>query len=100
MIGSLIQWLDHVAPLVFWTCAATLVVIDTAAVAAVMSTKSRALVNRWTGTVLAANAFLLGAGVGIPATMFAAKMVVSTFAPSTPMTFAKDAEANATTQPR
>ena len=93
MLASIVQWLDRVGPLVFWSCAVTLIAVDTAAVAAVMSTRSRALVNRWTGTVLAVNAFLLGAGVGIPATAFAAKMVVRNFAPSTMLTFAKDADA-------
>jgi hypothetical protein len=95
MLASLIQWLDRVGPLVFWTCFTAIVVVDTAAVAAVMTTKSRALVNRWTGAVLAVNAFLLGAGVGIPATMYAAKMAVSAFAPSSMVMFAKDADATA-----
>lgn len=92
MLASLVQWLDRVGPLVFWSCAALLVTVDTAAVAAVMSTRSRALVNRWTGTVLAINALLLGAGVGIPAAAFAAKTAVRTFAPASFVTFAKDAE--------
>ena len=82
MLASVVEWLDRIGPLVFWTCAATLVAVDSAIVAAVMSTKSRALVNRWTGTVVAINVFLLSAGVGIPAAAFAAKMVVRAVAPS------------------
>ena len=91
-MASLVQWLDRIGPLVFWTCAATLVAVDTAAVAAVVSTRSRALVNRWTGVVLAINAVLLGAGVGVPATAFAARMVVRAVSPSAMVLFAKDAE--------
>jgi len=93
MLASVIQWIDRVAPLVFWSCAIALIVVDSAAVAAVISTKSRALVNRWTGTVLAVNAFLLGAGVGIPATMYAARYVVNAFSPATSVTFSTDVDA-------
>lgn len=92
MLASLVQWLDRIGPLVFWTCAALLVAVNTAAVAAVVSTRSRTLVNRWTGTVLALNAFLLGAGVGIPATAFAAKMVVRAVSPSSMLSITKDVE--------
>ena len=92
MLASLVQWLDRIGPLVFWTCTVTLVAVDTAAVAAVASTKSRALVNRWTGIVLAINVALLSAGVGIPATAFATKMVVRALAPSMTINLTKDAE--------
>jgi hypothetical protein len=61
---------------------ATLAVIDLLAIAAVAQTRSRELVNRWTGRILAANMMLLGAGLGVPAASFVAKSVVVTLAPS------------------
>jgi hypothetical protein len=84
MLDAFIAWLDRVGPLVFWTCAIAVVTLDAAAVAAVIGTKSRELVNRWTGTVLAANLLLLGIGVGVPGAMYVAKVVVSAVAPTTP----------------
>ena len=64
MLESVVSWLDQLSSQVFWTSAMALVAIDLVAVAAVMQTRSRALVNRWTGPVLAANLLLLGAGTG------------------------------------
>jgi len=61
---------------------AALAVIDLLAIAAVAQTRSRELVNRWTGRILAANMMLLGAGLGVPAASFVAKSVVVTLAPS------------------
>jgi hypothetical protein len=83
MFDAVIAWLDRVGPAIFWTCAIALVALDTAAVATVIGTKSRELVNRWTGTVLAANLLLLGVGVGVPGMMYVAKVVVSAVAPTT-----------------
>jgi hypothetical protein len=91
MLDSVVAWLDQVGTQVFWTCAATLVLVDAAALAVVMLTRSRALVNRWTGPVLAANLFLLGAGVGVPVVAFTAKLVASALSPSLSAQQAKDA---------
>ena len=94
MFDAVIAWLDRVGPLVFWTCTVALVTLDTAALATVISTKSRALVNRWTGTVLAANLLLAGAGVGIPGAMYLLKLAVRTVAPSvSPFSTVKDQDA-------
>jgi len=96
MFAAVIEWLDRAAPLVFWTCAIALVALDTAAVATVVATKSRELVNRWTGTVLAANVLLIGVGVGVPGVMYCAKIAVSAVAPTASLlTVAKDADAKA-----
>lgn len=92
MLGSFVQWLDRVGPLVFWTCTIAIVTLDTAAAAAVIGTRSRELVNRWTGTVLALNVAFLGAGIGVPAAMWATKMAVQTFAPSATISITSDAE--------
>ena len=83
MFDAVIAWLDRVGPLIFWTCTIALVTLDAAAVAAVIGTKSRELVNRWTGTVLAANVLLIGVGVGVPSVMYVAKVALSAVAPTT-----------------
>ncbi len=82
MLDAFVAWLDRVGPLVFWTCTIALIAVDTTAAAAVMTTKSRALVNRWTGAVLAANLGLIGVGVGVPTALYVTKMAVQTFAPT------------------
>ncbi len=82
MLETTVLWLDQVSAEVFWTCAAGLVLIDLAAVAVVMATRSRALVNRWTGRVLAANLLLLGAGLGVPAAAFTLKLAAKAVFPS------------------
>jgi len=90
MLGSLVQWLDRVGPMVFWSCAIAIVVVDAAAAAVVISTKSRDLVNRWTSAVLGVNLFLLGTGVAVPAAMWATKVAVQTIAPSAMITISQD----------
>lgn len=82
MPDSIVLWLDQVSSQVFWACAAGLVLIDVAAVAVVMATRSRALVDRWTGRVLAANLLLLGAGLGVPAAAFTMKLAAKAVFPS------------------
>ena len=82
MLDSIVQTFDQIGWWTFWTCMATLAVIDLLAIAAVAQTRSRELVNRWTGRILAANMMLLGAGLGVPAASFVAKSVVVTLAPS------------------
>jgi hypothetical protein len=82
MPDAIIPWLDQIRSTVFWLCAAGLVAVDLGAAAVVMATRSRALVNRWTGPVLAVNLVLLGVGVGVPVVAFAAKAVASALAPA------------------
>lgn len=82
MLESVVLWLDQVSSGVFWTCAAGLVLIDLTAVAVVMATRSRELVNRWTGRVLAANLLLLGAGLGVPAAAYTFKIAATALMPS------------------
>ena len=82
MLDSVVLWLDQVSSQAFWASATALVAIDLVAVLVVMQTRSRALVDRWTGPVLAANLLLLGAGLGVPAVALAAKAVANSVAPS------------------
>jgi hypothetical protein len=82
MLDSIIQAFDQIGSWTFWTCLAALAVIDLVAIATVAQTRSRELVNRWTGRIVGANLMLLGAGLGVPAASFVAKSVVVTLAPS------------------
>lgn len=63
---SLIDWLSSVSNFVFRTAAMLFVVVNAGAAAMVVSTRSRALVQRWTSPWLAVNLLLLGAGAGVP----------------------------------
>lgn len=94
MLETTVLWLDQVSAEVFWTCAAGLVLIDLTAMAVVMATRSRELVNRWTGRVLAANLLLLGAGLGVPAAAFTAKLAARAVLP------VLSASASTATQPK
>ena len=84
MLVSFVQWLDAAAPVVLWSCVALLVAVDAAAVLTVVSTKSRELVNRWTGPVLVVNALLLGVGTVIPVAMRVTSTAVVAVMPSLP----------------
>lgn len=84
MLASFVQWLDATAAVVFWGCVGLLVVVDGAAVLAVVVTKSRQLVNTWTGPVLVANALLLGAGTVVPVAMRVTSAAVVAVMPSLP----------------
>ena len=70
MLDTIVLWLDQIGSEVFWGSVVALVLVDVAAMAVVMQTRSRAIVNRWTGRVLAVNLLLLGAGLGVPAAAF------------------------------
>lgn len=82
MLETTVLWLDQVSAEVFWACAAGLVLIDLAAVAVVLQTRSREVVNRWTSRVLAANLLLLGAGLGVPAVAYTAKLAATALLPT------------------
>lgn len=84
MLASFVAWLDATAPVVLWTCVALLVVVDAAAVLTVATTKSRELVNKWTGPVLVVNALLLGTGTVVPLAMRVTSAAVVAVAPSLP----------------
>ena len=88
MLETVIASLDSFGSFVFWACAIALIALDTAAVVAVIVTKSRELVNRWTSVVLGANILLIGAGVGVPSVTHFATSALRTMAPaaSSPLT--------------
>ena len=82
MFDSIAQTLGQIGSWTFWTCIAVLAAIDLLAIAVVIQTRSRELVNRWTSHIVAANLLLLGAGLGVPATAYLARSVVLVVAPS------------------
>jgi hypothetical protein len=66
MEHALLDWLARVGSSAFRYSALAFVVVNGAAIAAVVMTRDRSLVNRWTGRVLAANLLLAGTGLGVP----------------------------------
>ena len=82
MFDSIAQTLGEIGSVTFWTSMVLLAAIDVVAIAVVIQTRSRDLVNRWTGRIVAANVLLLGTGLGVPATADLARSVVLVVAPS------------------
>lgn len=82
MLSSLVQWLDSVGSIVFWTCLIGLVAVNGVAAMALFSRRSREIVNRWTTRVLAANLILIGGGTLIPAATYVLRTAVVALAPA------------------
>lgn len=83
-MDALVIWLDRVGSIALSLSISALVILDLAALAAVAATRDRALVNRWTGRVLAANLALLGIGVAGPAVAFTGRLAASVIGPLLP----------------
>ncbi len=83
-MDAVVTWLDRVGSITLGLSISALVILDLAALAAVVATRDRALVNRWTGRVLAANLTLLGIGVAGPALAFTGRLAVSVIGPLLP----------------
>ncbi|NOT09406.1 MAG: hypothetical protein HOP28_14515 [Gemmatimonadales bacterium] len=88
MEGTVVGFLDAVSTKVFWLCAILFVAVNGAALGAFALTRSRSLVNEWTSKLVALDAALLGAGLGVPLAAGLAKMgvraVASLFGGGTP----------------
>ena len=82
MLSSLVQWLDSVGSIVFWTCLIGLVVVNGVAATVFLAKRSRELVNRWTAPVLAANVLLIGTGAMVPAVTYVARAAAVALAPA------------------
>jgi len=82
METALLDWLARTGSRVFTFAAWGFVLVNGAAVAAVVLTKDRALVNRWTGRVIAANLVLVGAGLGVPMLTSVARLAITVVSPS------------------
>jgi hypothetical protein len=82
METSVLDWLASVGATAFRWSAIGFVLVNGAAIAAVVLTKDRTLVNRWTGRVLAANLVLAGTGIGIPLVTAASRFAISVVTPA------------------
>lgn len=76
MEATLLSWLSGMSSTVLRTAVTLFVLLNGAAVAAVLLTRSRRIVDRWTKPWLAANLVLIGAGAGVPLAAAAAKIAV------------------------
>lgn len=66
MEAPIISLLDALGTKVFWLAAILLAVINGAAIAGFVMTRSRRLVDEWTPMLVAADTALLGVGLGVP----------------------------------
>lgn len=82
MPDTIISWLEDVGSTAFSVSALAFVALNGIAIAAVLSTRDRGLVNRWTPHFLAANLLLLGTGLGVPMAALAARTVIAAVTPS------------------
>jgi zinc transporter ZupT len=82
METTVLDWLASVGSAAFRWSAVAFVILNGVAVAALFLTKDRALVNRWTGRVLAANLVLVGTGVGVPLIAAASRLAISVVTPA------------------
>jgi hypothetical protein len=78
--ATLVSFLDGLGSKVFWFAAICLIVLDGAALAVFVATRSRRLVDEWTPKLVAANVTLLGAGLGVPVAAALAKFGVRAIA--------------------
>ena len=76
MEATLVSFLDALSSKVFWLALAGFVLLNGAALAGIVLTRSRRLVDQWTPKLLAADAVLVGAGLGIPLVSGLAKLGV------------------------
>ncbi len=81
MESALVSWLSGVGAAAFRWSLTAFVIVNGLAVAAVILTRDRALVNRWTGRILAANLVLAGTGLGIPLLTAATRLALAAVLP-------------------
>ncbi len=73
----LLTWLSSAGSWAWHTAVTLFLFLNVAAVAIVVVTRNRALVDRWTPSWLTANLALVGFGVGVPMLTSAVWLVVS-----------------------
>ena len=76
MQEALVGFLSGLSSTVFWFAVGALAMINGAAIAAFLVTRSRRLVDEWTPSLLAADVALVGLGLGVPLAAALAKMGV------------------------
>jgi hypothetical protein len=82
MGAPVVDWLGSVGSAAFAWSATAFVLVNGAAVAAVLITRDRSVVNRWTGRLLGANLVLAGTGLGIPLVTSMAQLAISAVTPA------------------
>lgn len=81
MESALLDWLSSVGSTAFRWSFVGFMVVNGVAISAVILTRDRTLVNRWTGRILAANLFLAGTGIGIPLITSVSRLAVAAVMP-------------------
>lgn len=84
METTVVSFLDSLGSTVFRFAAICFVAINGAAAVAVVMTRSRRIVDAWVPKLLAVDAVLLGAGLGVPLVAGLAKMGVRALATIVP----------------
>jgi hypothetical protein len=84
MEAAILAWLQDLAIRAFGISLFLLLAIDGAYALVLFATRDRAIVNRWTSRVLAANIVLAGTGVGVPVLALTSRVAVRAIAPLIP----------------
>lgn len=82
MALSVFDWLGALSATAFRWSVLAFVVINGLAIVAVVVTRDRTLVNRWTGRLLGANLLLAATGVGIPLVATVTRLAVAVVMPT------------------
>lgn len=80
MEATVVGFLNGLSSKIFWFAAVAFVLVNGAAVVTFAMTKSRRLVNDWTGKLVAVDVVLVGAGLGVPLLTGLAKIGVHALA--------------------
>jgi hypothetical protein len=83
MEDGILNWLANVGSTAFRWSAIGFLVVNAVAVTAVILTRDRALVNRWTGRLIGANLALAATGIGIPLLTTVTRVAVAVVMPAT-----------------
>ena len=84
MEAAIVAWLQELAIRAFGISLFLVIAIDAAFGLVLFATRDRAIVNRWTSRVLAANLVLAGTGVGVPMLALGSRLAVRVIAPLIP----------------
>ncbi|PYP41620.1 MAG: hypothetical protein DMD43_05860 [Gemmatimonadetes bacterium] len=80
MEASIAGFLDSLGSKLLWLSVTCFVLVNGAAVAAVLVTRSRRLVDKWTSRLMVTDAILVGTAIGGPLLTGAAKLGVHALA--------------------
>jgi hypothetical protein len=83
MEDGILNWLASVGSTAFRWSALTFLVVNGVAITALVISRDRSLVNRWTGRILGINLALAATGLGIPLLTTVTRVAVAVAMPST-----------------